>query len=118
MSRERSTTQTPDSRSYMLQPSDVPVVVIRKAFPGLQVRLLADRDAGVVVWESYILDDSGTVVADGPVIKMEMEHLMNLEALIELLLEARDALSPRRRLDLARLEEPEDVVPSSIQKVE
>ena len=55
---------------------------------------------------------------DGPVIKLEMEHLMNLEALIELLLEARDALSPRRRLDLARLEEPEDVVPSSIQKVE
>lgn len=87
---------------------DVPVAVIDKTMPGLRVRMLADRHSGTVLWESYLLDDDGTEVGQSDV-RLTLPHLLHLEEIVELLFEAREELSPRRRPDRAKLEEPPEV---------
>lgn len=84
---------------------DVPVVIVRRSLSGLRVRMLADRDAGQVIWESEYLDDSGAVV-DRTERRLKEVELLHLESLLESLLEARKNLTPRRRLDRARLSLP------------
>lgn len=116
----RSTVTTvpdPGGGNYSLQPSEVPVIVIRQTLPGIQIRLLADRDAGVIQWETLLLDDAGEVTQELPTVRLGFELLLNLEAVVDLLFRARTALTPRRRLDLARLEEPDAAVPPSLRKL-
>ena len=89
---------------------DVPVVVLRKELPGLKIRMLADRDAGEIRWETFLVDE------DGYFRRMDdkrlcVEELVHLDEVIDLLREAVRALTPRRRLDLTRLDPP--IPPSS-----
>lgn len=84
---------------------DVPVVIVRRQLSGLSVRMLADRDAGQVIWESEYINDAGEVVERTERRLKEVE-LLHLDELLEALLEARRNLTPRRRLDRARLSLP------------
>ena len=84
---------------------DIQVVVLKKTYPHLQVRFLSDRDKGQVVWESAVLDDAGTVVQEDRWV-LGLHHLLHLEGLLEDLMEARKALTPRKRVDKHHLAPP------------
>lgn len=87
---------------------EVPVVVKERVFDNLHVRFLADRLAGVVVWESYFLDNDGKTVGE-EFRRFRSVELHHLDVLINLLQESKLALTPRRRLDLASLDPPSSV---------
>lgn len=84
---------------------DVPVVILRKELPGLHLRVLADRDAGELIWETVFEDDHGNF-QEAPAKRLRSVELVHLEEIINLLRESVRALTPRRRLDLTRLDPP------------
>ena len=84
---------------------EVPVVVKERSFNNLNVRFLADRLAGVVIWESFFTDDDGKVTGE-EFRRFRSVELHYLDELIGLLQEARKALTPRRRFDLTSLNPP------------
>lgn len=84
---------------------EVPVVVVNKEFPGLKLRFLVDRDAGVLLWEDQQLDDNGNAFATQH-IRLGLPHLVALEEIFAALIETRDLFTPRRRLDLAQFDRP------------
>ena len=84
---------------------EVPVVPLKWTFPGLSLRILADRDEGSLIWETSYLGPEGEITRQ-ETRRLEAVELTHLEDLCKCLLEARDALTPPRRLDKARLEPP------------
>lgn len=85
--------------------AEVPVVVLSKTFPGLKLRLLVDRDMGVLHWEDEQLDDHGDVISR-QTFKLGLPHFVHIEEIFEALVEARDLFTPRRRLDLTQFTKP------------
>lgn len=82
-----------------------PVVVVRGEVPGLRMRMLADRDAGQVIWETEYLSDLGEVTGSS-VRRLCSAELIHLEEVMKTLLRARKAMTPRRRPDRTRLVAP------------
>lgn len=86
-------------------PRDVQVEVLKESMPGIRVRILSDRDAGCLIWETEYLNEDGTVRRSESR-RMEAEELLNIRGIMRLLERARSALTPRTRLDIAKLNPP------------
>lgn len=80
-------------------------MVLRKELPGLRIRMLADRDVGEIIWESSLADDDG-YFRRVDTKRLRVVELVHLEEVISMLRDAVQALTPRRRLDLTRLDPP------------
>jgi len=88
--------------------SGIPVIPLEREFPGLRVRLLADRQEGVVLWDVWTLDDDGEVIRHESR-RLEPQELHYMGDMVSLLKEALKALTPRRRVDHWKLRSPDGV---------
>lgn len=81
------------------------VVIFKQEYPGLRLRMLADRDRGQVIWETEYLDEDGwaTNSVERKILPVEIN---NINGVISLLSQAIKALTPVRRLDKITLTEP------------
>ena len=84
---------------------DVQVVKLRKELPGLHLEMYADRDAGEVLMQSNFVDGGGGFMFRDSK-RFHAAELVHLDDVLNFLWEAVEALTPRRRLDLARLDPP------------
>lgn len=88
---------------------DVPVVILRRELPGLNIRMLVDRDVGQIIWEVEYLNDDRSVESTVER-RLRPVELLHMDEIVIMIDSALREFNPRRRLDLTRLHPP---VPST-----
>jgi len=86
---------------------DIEIIVSQYKLNHLNVRVLADRGTGYLLWETEYLNSEGDVIdqVDRKILPVEIDQF---DRIVDILREAIGNLSQRRRFDLTKLDPPSE----------